>query len=170
MDLSKTLEEIVMESARDLAQLTSVEVKIKPAPNKWSKKEILGHLTDSAINNHRRFIIAPSQNDLVFDGYDQDEWVRSNNYQAKSWKGMIHFWSMYNIQLVDLIATIPDEVKLKQFDKHNFHLMGMLPYKAEQPGTLEHLIKDYVFHQEYHLAQILPDYVRRLGASAPADS
>ena len=57
----------------------------KPAPNKWSKKEILGHLIDSAANNHQRFMRLQLQTEISLPGYDQDDWVRLNHYQQRTW-------------------------------------------------------------------------------------
>ena len=64
---------------------------IHPAPGKWSPREVIGHLVDSASNNHQRFVLAPFKDSLVFDGYDQDAWVRTQRYQEASWPT----WSRY---------------------------------------------------------------------------
>lgn len=51
--------------------------KINPA--KWSKKEILGHLIDSATNNHHRFVRVQFETNLKIS-YDQNKWNQYNFY------------------------------------------------------------------------------------------
>ena len=63
-------------AAARLLALTAEQAAVRPAPDKWSPKEIIGHLIDSASNNHGRFVRAQLQDDLMFDGYEQAEWVR----------------------------------------------------------------------------------------------
>jgi hypothetical protein len=114
----------------------------KPAPNKWSKKEILGHLIDSAANNHQRFVRLQLQPEIGLPGYDQDDWVRLNRYQQKPWVEIITLWSAYNVHLVSVIESL-DESTLG----HVWH----------SPGgdiTLEFIATDYVRHLKHHLAQI----------------
>ncbi|MDQ3907305.1 MAG: hypothetical protein M3268_03060, partial [Acidobacteriota bacterium] len=62
----------------------------------WSAKQIVGHLIDSAANNHRRFVLAQSKDDLVFDGYAQEDWVRAQRYDAEPWPQIVELWRAYN--------------------------------------------------------------------------
>src|SRR5205085_10291681 len=64
----------------------------RPEPGKWSAKELIGHLIDSAINNHNRFVRAQLKDDLMFEGYEQDDWVRVQHYQDASWRELIALW------------------------------------------------------------------------------
>jgi hypothetical protein len=57
-------------------------VALKPAPDRWSKKEILGHLIDSAANNHQRFVRAQGTPRLEFPGYEQEFWVATQAYAS----------------------------------------------------------------------------------------
>ena len=66
-----------------LLTFSDIEAATRPAPGKWSRKEIIGHLIDSASNNHGRFVRAQLQDDLIFAGYDQEEWVRAQRYQER---------------------------------------------------------------------------------------
>jgi hypothetical protein len=82
------------------------EFSYKPAPHKWSKKEILGHLIDSAANNHQRFIRAQFE-DKPFIVYDQDNWVSCGRYADMPSVHVIDFWELYNRHLIEVISCIP---------------------------------------------------------------
>ncbi|MBP7689532.1 MAG: hypothetical protein KA765_16570, partial [Thermoflexales bacterium] len=62
----------------------------------WSAKQILGHLIDSAANNHQRFVRAQFTTDLIFQGYAQEDWLRVQYYVDEPWAAMIDFWQLYN--------------------------------------------------------------------------
>jgi len=114
----------------------------KPAPNKWSKKEILGHLIDSAANNHQRFIRLQLEHDINLAGYEQDGWVRVSRYQDLPWTEIIAVWAAYNRHL----ATIIESIDPSALD-HVWHSPG-------GDVTLEFIATDYVRHLEHHLQQI----------------
>ncbi len=78
---SKVLEQIIVEVRPQLLGFSEQEVQSKPAPDKWNKKQILGHLVDSGLNNIGRFIRAQKSEDLIFDGYDQEFWVEAQGYE-----------------------------------------------------------------------------------------
>ncbi len=131
---------------------------LKPAPDKWSKKEILGHLIDSAYNNHQRFIRAEGQGNLIFSGYDQADWVVQNNYQNRDKDEVIDTWFMANQHLSFLLEQIPESVMQEETNHHNFHQICMNRLQEGETSTLSYLIWDYLFHLEHHLVQILPQY------------
>ncbi len=121
------------------------EFKFKAKPEKWSKQEILGHLIDSASNNHQRFIrIQFEENPKII--YDQNNWNKYNNWNALNKGHVIRFWEVYNRQLIELISIIPPE---------NLIRTGIT--NEVQPVTLNWLIDDYVVHLEHHMRQIV-DY------------
>jgi hypothetical protein len=126
----------------------------RPAPGKWSAKEILGHLVDSAANNHQRFVRAQWQAELVFSGYDQEAWVRAEGYQEAPWNEIVALWAAYNTQLARLMATIPSSVRLREHQRHNLHELAWRPIPADRPATLDYLMEDYVAHLHHHLTQI----------------
>ena len=101
---------VVVESASGKLRLVNdTGASIKPAPNKWSKKEILGHLLDSASNNCRRFVRAPMVDSFAFPGYEQDEWVRRQDYSSKPWDELIDLWRLYNRHVAHVMRNIPPE-------------------------------------------------------------
>src|SRR5438552_15754878 len=66
----------------------------------WSRKQILGHLVDSAANNHHRFVRAQFESDFAMPGYLQDSWVESNRYDARAWSELVEFWTLHNRHLL----------------------------------------------------------------------
>lgn len=114
----------------------------KARPDKWSKKEIIGHLIDSATNNHQRFVRGQFEDNPEIS-YDQNNWNNYNFYQQIDGQQIIKFWAVYNRQLLELMKRIPDEnLQLECF------VGGTLL-------TLEFLINDYVDHLEHHLRQVI---------------
>lgn len=159
------LESIVDEAAVALASLPEAVVTWRPHATAWSAKQIIGHLIDSAANNHQRFVRSASQPDLVFPGYDQDEWVRTQAYDRAPWHELLSLWRSYNRQLARVMSVVPAEVRTRQHTRHNLHQIGWKPFPADVPATLGDLMEDYVDHLKHHLAQV-SDRIR--GASETA--
>lgn len=150
-DFVRTVEEA---SAR-LLSLTDVEASVPLAEGKWSAKEVIGHLVDSASNNHQRFVRAQLKADLVFPGYAQEEWVRVQAYGEEPWPLLVNLWKFYNLHLAHVCRTAPERERLRARREHNLHEIGWAPVSPEEPATLEHLMRDYVGHLKNHLGQIL---------------
>lgn len=163
MKYSDMLKSIVEDSYSLLNQLSSGQMSDKPHPDKWSSKEIIGHMIDSAINNHRRLLLSEKKGDLLFDGYDQDQWVRRNNYQNRSKKDLLDLWRLSNLHLADAINTLDDDLLERMTKDHNFDQISMISFDKGKSSNLNYLIQDYIYHIEHHLVQILPTYERVLG-------
>lgn len=116
---------------------------IPRAPGKWSKKEIIGHLIDSAANNHQRFVRAQQNAELVFPTYAQDAWVRIQDYRGCSWHALLAFWQAYNHHLAGLIRRMPSDVM-------------QTPCRIGDANAvpLAALVEDYVRHLDHHLRQL----------------
>ena len=114
------------------------------AAGQWSRKQILGHLLDSAANNHHRFVRAQIQDELTMPGYAQEAWVATQHYQDRSWSDLLAFWLAYNHHLLHLMETVPE------YRRRNPIRIG-----GDDPVTLEFLMIDYVRHLKHHLSQIL---------------
>jgi hypothetical protein len=136
------LKEILHQIPARLNVIKDKEAMQKPNPKKWSKKEILGHLIDSASNNHQRFVRLQIDNAIALPKYKQDEWVMVEHWQQKSWKDIIALWQLYNQHILHIFQYV-DETKLS-----NTLTLG------EENYTLQFLIDDYVDHMEHHLKQI----------------
>jgi hypothetical protein len=127
-----------------LAQFSEADSAVKPAPGKWSKKEIIGHLIDSASNNHQRFVRVQLYADLDLPGYEQERWVAVQDYQNAAWAELLILWKAFNEHLLRIIALIPEE-KLGR----TFRIAG------GEPVTLGYWVEDYLRHLQKHLRQIL---------------
>ena len=144
----------VEEAAARLLSLTDAEASAPPAAGKWSAKEVIGHLVDSASNNHQRFVRAQLKEDLVFEGYAQEDWVRVQAYGDEPWPHLVNLWKFYNLHLAHVIERAPERERLRPRREHNLHEIGWAPVAREEPATLEHLMRDYVGHLKSHLRQI----------------
>jgi hypothetical protein len=134
--------------------LSDAQAAAPRAPGKWSRKEIVGHLIDSAIHNHARFVRGQLQDDLIFDGYDQDVWVRTQRYRDQPWTELVDAWRAYNRRLAAVMRTAPDEELRRPRARHNFDVIEFEPLPAGAPATLEYMMRDYIAHLEHHLRQI----------------
>jgi hypothetical protein len=131
-----------------LMAISEEEASQKPSPEKWSKKEIIGHLIDSACNNHQKFVrtLCAKEGHLDFTGYVQDEWVAVQNYQASDWSQLVLFWEQYNLRLAQLMVSA-DPVKLS----------NTITIEGTGPFRLDFIMPDYVEHLKHHLKAVLPN-------------
>jgi hypothetical protein len=106
-DYIKALRVILEDVPSRLRQITFDRAEVRPAPGKWSPKEVIGHLIDSASNNHQRFVRAQFQDNLIFLGYAQDDWVRVQDYQSADWAELIQLWEQYNFHLARVMERVP---------------------------------------------------------------
>ena len=147
----------IYSGSEKLTQIDEAQSQQPRAEDHWSSKQIIGHLIDSAANNHARFVIGQLKDDLVFPGYDQDGWVRTNHYQERPWSDLIQLWRSYNLHLHHLMSQA-DQAKLST--PCTLHTLQEIAFKTvpkAEPVTLEYLMKDYVDHMKHHLAQIFGD-------------
>lgn len=162
MPTGPLLREIIDEVKPQLESLNEPFVSARPAPGKWCAKEIIGHLIDSAVNNHRRFITAADKDNLIFDGYDQVAWVERQQYRGGDWQALVGLWYALNSHLAYVVDHLPKTLLSRLHDKHNFDRIAMRVHPTYASASLEYLVRDYVWHLEHHLVQILPKYERKL--------
>jgi DinB superfamily len=154
-DLSRELHVIVAEAAARLLNISDVQRQTASLAGQWSARQIVGHLIDSAANNHQRFVRAQLMNDLNFPGYDQEQWVMIQQYQDEDWPTLIQLWKSYNDHLVHVIDRIPADVLQRPRWPHSLDRIAWQTVSADEPATLEYLIRDYIGHLRDHVAQIL---------------
>jgi hypothetical protein len=124
---------------------SDLELSLPPGPGRWSRKEILGHLIDSALNNHRRIVgasLAPAPHQLR--PYDQEAWVRVADYQHFPCADLLTLWTSLNNLILHLIDRLPPHLL-----EHEYLTLN------GNPTTLHWLISDYVLHLEHHVWQII---------------
>ena len=140
------LQQIVDEFAKKIEAIPDDVFSDKPLPHKWSKKEVLGHLIDSASNNLRRFVVGQDASTPSKIVYDQDFWVKANNYQQASKADVIAHWQLINRQIGAILLSMPGEnySKLCDTGKTEVNLR-----------SLDWLAADYVKHLKHHLNQII---------------
>ena len=141
--ISAQLQDIVLVSSDKMKKMSSGDWEFRKTPEKWSKKESLGHLIDSAANNHQRFVRAQYGNKTPIS-YDGDAWVKTQDYNTEPALVLVELWKYYNIHLAHVISKIPS-------DKYN----ALFYADAKEPVTLDWIVNDYIKHLEYHLKQIL---------------
>jgi DinB superfamily len=143
-DMIAHLEELLNTVPRRLADIPDDVAAHKPAPNRWSKKEILGHLIDSAANNHQRFVRAQSAPRLEFPGYEQEFWVATQSYATAPWPDLVNLWLLLNRHLLHVVKAMPAAV-----------LSHELVIGGRPAVTLGALAADYLRHVDHHLTQLL---------------
>ena len=141
-------------SATERLQNISDEQSAQRTSEEWSPKQILGHLIDSAANNHQRFVRGQFIDHLDFPGYEQEEWVSAQRYNDESWPAVIELWRAYNMHLLHVVSVIPQQVLTQPRDKHSLDRIAFKTVERNTPATLEYLIRDYVDHLKHHLDQI----------------
>lgn len=139
--LSETIDTVLPQ----LKAITEADASVKPRPEKWSKKEIIGHLIDSACNNQQKFVRTMQQAHLDFVGYKQDDWVVLQQYNTANWSDLLETWVGYNRQIAHIIATVDPSVL-----GHTISIEGVGPF------TLQFIMTDYAEHLKHHLKQVLP--------------
>ncbi|MHA2855000.1 DinB family protein [Paenibacillus lautus] len=145
MESIMKLESLISEVTEIVTAIDEVEFNLKLTPDKWSKKEILGHLCDSAVNNHIRFVkILVSDYPIAIQGYAQNDWVQVNDYQNRyNQADVLALWQQVNRMILRV---------MQRADSSDFQKKCVLPDKTEV--TLEWLFNDYVDHLLHHLEQI----------------
>ena len=141
--IAKALADDIAAAEPRLRALTDAQASAPRAAGKWSRKQILGHLVDSAANNHQRFVRAQLVDSLTDPGYAQEHWVTVQRYADRPWSELIELWCVYNRHLVHVIAAIPESRRETPM------LVG-----GDPPATLVFVALDYVGHIRHHLGQI----------------
>jgi hypothetical protein len=143
-DLSLLLTKTIERELPNLRALDEQRASVPRGPGKWSPKEELGHLIDSAANNHIRFARGAMQPEVRDPGYAQEDWVRLHGYSGMQWDRIVNFWFEYNTLLARLVGGIgPDRSTILCFIGGN------------EPVTLRFVIEDYIFHMQHHIDQLL---------------
>ena len=145
VEVSDQIKLAVNTAAEHWRNLPEQKLRFRPSSDAWCVKEIIGHLIDSASNNHHRFVRLQLTEHLTFPDYGQDNihWVRIQNYQDRSWPELLDLWRHFNNQLAHIMRSVdPDCLS------HTWQVDSNTRY------TLFDLMTDYLRHLEDHLIQI----------------
>ncbi|RPJ86449.1 MAG: DinB family protein [Acidobacteria bacterium] len=142
-EIADELVRVVDQAADTLCAVSEAEADKSCREGGWSRKELIGHLIDSASNNHQRFVRAQQVSFLEFPKYEQESWVSIQHYKQAPWPELVDFWRLYNHHLARVIRALPSE-KLQVGCK-----VG-----PSEPMNLGDLIRDYLRHLKHHLGQL----------------
>ncbi len=134
------LQELIDRLPARLQALPSDKVEHKPAPGAWSAKEELGHLLDSAANNHQRIVRTQLEDNPAMPNYDGDAWVALHRYQDRDWHSLIERWAALNRQLLAAAEAVPDSAWSRT-----------CTIADSKPLTLQFVFDDYIDHMVQHL-------------------
>jgi DinB superfamily len=143
MPALNSLRELLQRVPSHLERLSKEKVEGKATPSAWSPKEELGHLLDSAANNHQRIVRAQLENNLAMPGYEQNRWVAAHRYQSRDWHELIDLWKAFNRQLLAAAESVPESA-----------WSNTLTVANSAPLTLEFVFDDYLVHMLHHLQHI----------------
>jgi uncharacterized damage-inducible protein DinB len=142
-ELSGSLLHMVEVAEPRLRAISEMESEKPILSGGWSRKQVIGHLIDSASNNHQRFVRAALQTSLEFPGYDQNGNVHVQAVQQADWDVLVDLWSAYNRYLAHVISELPSS-----------KLETLCRIGSEDAVTLDYLVKDYLTHLTHHLGQM----------------
>jgi hypothetical protein len=143
MPVLNLLRDLLQRVPSRLDKLSQETVESKPTPSTWSPKEELGHLLDSAANNHQRIVRAQLEDNPAMPGYEQNRWVDVHAYQRRDWGELIELWQALNRQLLAAAEAVPDSAWSRT-----------LTVADSEPLTLQFVFEDYVAHMLHHLQHI----------------
>jgi hypothetical protein len=109
----------------------------------WTRKQIVGHMLDSAANNRQRFVRASIHGSFTGPDYAQDGWVAAHGYASQPWATLLHWWEVEHAILAAAVDCIPEE----RFD-------AICKIGENEPATLRWVVEDYFRHQRWHLSQL----------------
>jgi hypothetical protein len=141
--LSAKLSHVISSAETVLQQVSEAESTKPILAGGWSSKQVIGHLIDSASNNHQRFVRAALQGSLDFPGYEQQGWVRVQAVEEEPWLSLVTLWASYSRHLAHVIAHLPAA-----------QLEAPCRIGSGEPVTLRFLVEDYLRHLLHHLTQL----------------
>lgn len=130
--------------ARTKIALVDESVAVSPVkPGGWSPKQILGHMIDSALNNHQRFVRSALEGKYEGPSYEQQGWVDMHGYTALPWNELVAHWQWQN----DLLASVVERIPADRYD-------SICKIGEYEPATLRFVVEDYLVHMQHHADQI----------------
>jgi hypothetical protein len=144
--IAQELKGVIDAAKPSLLSISEGEASARPFSDKWSQKEILGHLIDSAANNHQRIVRMQEAYNIGSFTYSQQHWVKSQYYFKERWEDIVGCWYHYNLHLSHVISHVDPAC-----------LDNVCDMGYSEPAKLKFVIEDYVRHVQHHLDQIFSD-------------
>jgi hypothetical protein len=144
-ETAEKLRDVIKNTLPLLKNMNESRASARPKPEKWSPKEVIGHLIDSANNNQMKFVKSIESNSIDVAGYHQNKWVDIQKYVNYDWYQLIDFWALFNKHIAHIMENVSEEA-----------LSNQIKVEGLGPFTLEFIMKDYVEHLKNHLSQSLP--------------
>jgi hypothetical protein len=143
--LARDVESIIEQWFLKLLMLPTATISERKNQQDRSIKQILGHLIDSASNNHQRIVRLQYKRDLVFPDYrqDNDTWIAIQNYQNENWENLVNLWKYYNLHLIYIFQNVDEECLDHTWTDFEGNLV-----------SLEKMIDDYLEHLQLHIKEI----------------
>ncbi|RYE24894.1 MAG: GNAT family N-acetyltransferase [Sphingobacteriales bacterium] len=143
LQTAQLLMDTITAALPSLSAISEETASLKPLSGKWSAKEIIGHLVDSACNNQQKIVRAIIDTNSSFIPYRQDEWVSVQHYNTAPWQELLLLWQSYNRHIAHIITRIPERTLNNEVTT------------GENTYTLQFIAADYVVHMQHHLQEIL---------------
>ena len=141
--ISAGIVDTVLDFSKRFHDLDDRRASHKPNRQKWSAKEIIGHLIDSASNNHQRFVRVQYLKDTNFPSYEQKEWVNLQRYNERPWSELLSLWKSYNLHLAHVLSRVRPE-----------YLTATCTIGSNDPVTFGYVAMDYLGHMQHHIKQL----------------
>jgi tRNA splicing ligase len=145
------IRQVVSQEESFLSSLNEEMISSRLNKQNRTIKQILGHLIDSASNNHQRMIRLQYSKNLIFPDYRQDNdlWIALQDYRHADWESLIQLWKYYNLHIIQVIKSV-DLTKLDNY-WHDFE---------GEKVTLREMIEGYLSHLHLHINEIYELYNR----------
>jgi hypothetical protein len=149
--------QVAQEVRAELGRLQAILLEVRPEladtpwrEGGWTRKQIVGHLLDSATNNRQRFVRAAADGRYKGPKYEQEQWVAAHGYAEQEWETLLRWWQAEHEILAAVVDRIPEE-----------RLGAECVVGDDAAVTLRFLIEDYLKHQRWHFRQITGGAERR---------
>jgi len=143
MTIHDKFQDQLADAERRLRAITEQQACTPIRDGAWSRKQVLGHLIDSSLNNHQRFVRASLQEEYEGPGYEQEGWVRMHAYDSLPWTELVDLWASHNRLLTRVTGLVPES---------KYEVICRVGHY--EPMTLLALMEDYLVHMRHHLNQI----------------
>lgn len=128
---------------RSIDGLGEQELEFRPAPGKWTIREIVVHLCDSEIVCAHRIRKVLAEEQAFLTSYDQDLWANRLSYSKRNLTTAIELFRLLRKSTAELFEDLSDNDWERRGQHQQFGAM-----------TIIDLVGMYAEHCENHVSQI----------------